>query len=82
MPGRPSRELFESSLVEKIEDSLGGTALVLDVAQPALQLEWVAQYLLFVRKVAFFLKRVVGVNWKMRAGKLYRDEKLRAEDRS
>ena len=57
----PPRELFECTFIDKIDDGLGRTALVLDVAEPALELEWMAQYLLLVREVRLVLG--VGTNW-------------------
>ena len=55
-PIPPSRELLEGSLIHQVDNGFGCTDLVLDVAHPALELERVAEYLLFVGEIAFLLR--------------------------
>lgn len=62
-PSTPARELLQGPLIDKIEDCLGSTVLVFDVAQPALKLEGMPQNLLLVRKVSFVLVGKVGIIW-------------------
>ena len=56
----PSRELFEGSFEKEVDYGLRSAALVLYVAEPALELERMAQNLLLVREVRLVL--VVGTN--------------------